>query len=125
MKSVAASCKVAAGLAVACLWLSSAAFAQSQTDPTKNAHPVFPPSEHAQAGANAGRGAPPAALVEELKKAPTPQMAGHPDLTGFWGSAGWGYGVQYGNFSKQETAYDIENPVGTAERPAAVAAAKA
>src|SRR6185295_3649265 len=44
---------------------------------------------------------PPAAAVEEAKKAPTPKMPdGHPDLTGFWGPAGWGYAVTQGKLSE-------------------------
>src|SRR5438105_3136174 len=40
---------------------------------------------------------PPTAEVEAAKKAPTPHLAdGHPDLTGFWAPAGWGYAVTQG-----------------------------
>jgi len=40
---------------------------------------------------------PPAAEVEAAKKGPTPHLAdGHPDLTGFWAPAGWGYAVTQG-----------------------------
>jgi len=43
---------------------------------------------------------PPAAEVEAAKKAPTPHLAdGHPDLTGFWAPAGWGYAVTQGAVS--------------------------
>jgi len=44
---------------------------------------------------------PPAAAVAEAKKAPTPHLAdGHPDLTGFWAPAGWGYAVTQGKLSE-------------------------
>src|ERR1700720_2051794 len=44
---------------------------------------------------------PPAAAVEEAKKASTPHLAdGHPDLTGFWAPAGWGYAVTQGKLSE-------------------------
>lgn len=37
---------------------------------------------------------PPADVVNQAKKAPTPKAAdGHIDLTGFWGPAGWGYAI--------------------------------
>src|SRR5712691_4122656 len=40
---------------------------------------------------------PPPAAVEAAKKAPTPKLAdGHPDLTGFWAPAGWGYALSEG-----------------------------
>src|SRR5690242_21284548 len=43
---------------------------------------------------------PPAEAIEQAKKAPTPHLAdGHPDLTGFWAPAGWGYAVTQGAVS--------------------------
>ena len=40
---------------------------------------------------------PPSDAVAAAKKAPTPRLAdGHPDLTGFWAPAGWGYAVSGG-----------------------------
>src|SRR5438477_2945963 len=43
--------------------------------------------------------APPEA-VAAAKQAPTPHLAdGHPDLTGFWAPAGWGYAVTQGKVS--------------------------
>jgi hypothetical protein len=49
---------------------------------------------------------PPAAAVEAAKKAPTPRSSdGHPDLTGFWGPAGWGYAVTQGALSADEKTY--------------------
>src|SRR6202049_2810713 len=44
---------------------------------------------------------PPPAAVEAAKKAPTPHLTdGHPDLTGFWAPAGWGYAVTQGKVSE-------------------------
>lgn len=44
---------------------------------------------------------PPPEAVEAAKKAPTPQSPdGHPDLTGFWGPAGWGYAITQGKTSE-------------------------
>jgi hypothetical protein len=49
---------------------------------------------------------PPAAAVEAAKKAPTPHLAdGHPDLTGFWQPAGWGYAVTNGKLSEDGKTY--------------------
>src|ERR1700720_3152625 len=43
---------------------------------------------------------PPPEAVEAAKKGPTPHLAdGHPDLTGFWAPAGWGYAVSAGSVS--------------------------
>jgi hypothetical protein len=40
---------------------------------------------------------PPPDAIAAAKKAPTPHLAdGHPDLTGFWAPAGWGYAVSGG-----------------------------
>src|SRR3984957_10000741 len=40
---------------------------------------------------------PPAEEVDAAKKNPTPHLVdGHPDLTGFWAPAGWGYAVSAG-----------------------------
>jgi len=66
---------------------------------------------------------PPAEAVEAAKKAPTPHMIdGHPDLTGFWGPAGWGYAVTQGKVSTDgKTAFtqrQEEGPVQTAEKAA-------
>jgi hypothetical protein len=44
---------------------------------------------------------PPPEAVSEAKKAPTPRLPdGHPDLTGFWAPAGWGYAVTQGALSE-------------------------
>jgi hypothetical protein len=119
MKKIVAA-RFAVFAPVLILWSASSVAAQSQS-----AHPVFPPSDHAQPGANDGRGAAPAAVVDALKKLPTPQRAdGHPDLTGYWGG-GYGFNVSYGKLSADGKTYDIENPVGTAEKPSRVAAAEA
>src|SRR5207237_1426605 len=61
---------------------------------------------------------PPAAAVEAAKKAPTPHLAdGHPDLTGFWAPAGWGYAVAQGRVTADgKTRYTQrggEGPVQT------------
>jgi hypothetical protein len=49
---------------------------------------------------------PPPAAVEAAKKAPTPHLAdGHPDLTGFWAPAGWGYAVTQGKLSADGKTY--------------------
>ena len=49
---------------------------------------------------------PPPAAVEAAKKAPTPHLAdGHPDLTGFWAPAGWGYAVTQGKVSDDGKTY--------------------
>src|SRR6516225_11601395 len=49
---------------------------------------------------------PPAEAVAAAKKAPTPHMIdGHPDLTGFWAPAGWGYAVTQGKLSADGKTY--------------------
>src|SRR6202167_572219 len=49
---------------------------------------------------------PPPEAVEAAKKAPTPHMPdGKPDLTGFWGPAGWGYAVTQGHLSADATTH--------------------
>src|ERR1700674_3952562 len=41
---------------------------------------------------------PPREAIEAARKGPTPHLAdGHPDLTGFWAPAGWGYAVTQGS----------------------------
>jgi len=46
---------------------------------------------------------PPPEAVAAARKAPTPRMAdGHPDLTGFWAPAGWGYAVTQGKLSAED-----------------------
>jgi hypothetical protein len=43
---------------------------------------------------------PPPEAVAAARKAPMPRMIdGHPDLTGFWAPAGWGYAVTQGKIS--------------------------
>src|SRR5712691_2828998 len=66
---------------------------------------------------------PPPAAVEAAKKAPMPHLAdGHPDLTGFWGPAGWGYAVTQGKLSADGkthfTQRQEEGPNQTAEKAA-------
>jgi hypothetical protein len=49
---------------------------------------------------------PPPEVVEAAKKAPTPHLQdGHPDLTGFWQPAGWGYAVTDGKLSADGKTY--------------------
>src|SRR5579871_1732141 len=49
---------------------------------------------------------PPPEAVAAAKKAPTPRLAdGHPDLTGFWAPAGWGYAVTQGQLSADGKTY--------------------
>jgi hypothetical protein len=49
---------------------------------------------------------PPPAAVAAAKKAPTPHLPdGHPDLTGFWAPAGWGYAVTQGAVSADGKTY--------------------
>src|SRR5215831_9249619 len=49
---------------------------------------------------------PPPDAVAAARKAPTPRMIdGHPDLTGFWAPAGWGYAVTQGKLSADGKTY--------------------
>jgi hypothetical protein len=110
------------------VWLGTATFAQQQGEKVKRGY--GPDADQTLSGGNDGTGfplkEPPPDVVAAQKKAPTPKMSdGHPDLTGFWGTAGWGYAVTYGKLSADGKTYDIENPVGLADRPSAIAAAKA
>ncbi|PYU29429.1 MAG: hypothetical protein DMG32_00085 [Acidobacteria bacterium] len=64
---------------------------------------------------------PPGAEVEAAKRAPTPHLAdGHPDLTGFWAPAGWGYAVTQGGVTSDgKTRYTqraAEGPVQSADK---------
>jgi hypothetical protein len=54
---------------------------------------------------------PPPEAVAIARKAPTPRLAGgHPDLTGFWAPAGWGYAVTQGVLSADgKTHYTQRN----------------
>src|ERR1700756_1157632 len=60
---------------------------------------------------------PPAAEIEAAKKAPTPHLAdGHPDLTGFWAPAGWGYAVTQGGVTADgKTRYTQRAAEGPAQ----------
>src|SRR5246127_2268442 len=63
---------------------------------------------------------PPPEEVEAAKKAgPTPHLAdGHPDLTGFWAPAGWGYAVTQGTVSKDgKVVYTQRAAEGPAQSP--------
>src|SRR5216683_7151088 len=49
---------------------------------------------------------PPPEAVEAARTGPTPHLAdGHPDLTGFWAPAGWGYAVTQGKVSEDGKTY--------------------
>src|SRR6202521_1610091 len=66
---------------------------------------------------------PPPLAVEPAKKAPTPPLPdGHPDLTGFWAPAGWGYAVTQGKLSADGKTYytqrQDEAPNQTAQKAA-------
>lgn len=67
---------------------------------------------------------PPADVVNAAKKAPTPRTAdGHPDLTGFWGPAGWGYAITAGKLSTDGKTYDVQRPADPGNQTPATAAA--
>jgi len=52
---------------------------------------------------------PPPAVIAAAKKAPTPHLAdGHPDLTGFWGPAGWGYAITDGQLKPDGKTYEFK-----------------
>jgi hypothetical protein len=64
---------------------------------------------------------PPPEAVAAARKAPTPHMTdGHPDLTGFWAPAGWGYAVTQGKLSRDGKTYytqrQEEAPSQTAQK---------
>src|ERR1700719_1734044 len=64
---------------------------------------------------------PPPEEVDAARKGPTPHLAdGHPDLTGFWAPAGWGYAVTQGAVSADgKTRYTQrggEGPAQSAEK---------
>jgi hypothetical protein len=69
---------------------------------------------------------PPAEEVEAAKKNPTPHVAdGHPDLTGFWAPAGWGYAVSAGADSPDgKTHYTQRRQEGPVQPPDKVAELK-
>ena len=49
---------------------------------------------------------PPPEVSAAAKKAPTPRAPdGHPDLTGFWGPAGWGYAISDGKLAADGKTY--------------------
>jgi hypothetical protein len=49
---------------------------------------------------------PPPEVIAAARKAPTPHMIdGHPDLTGFWAPAGWGFAVTQGKLSADGKTY--------------------
>jgi len=66
---------------------------------------------------------PPPEAVAAAKKAPTPHMAdGHPDLTGFWAPAGWGYAVTQGTLSADGKTYFTQRQADPAFQTTAKAA---
>jgi len=69
---------------------------------------------------------PPPEAVEAAKKGPTPHLAdGHPDLTGFWAPAGWGYAVTSGSVSADgKTHYTQRRQEGPVQPPEKVAELK-
>ena len=69
---------------------------------------------------------PPPAVVEAAKRAPTPHLPdGHPDLSGFWQPAGWGYAVSQGRLSEDgKTYYTQRAPEGSVQPPKKVAELK-
>jgi hypothetical protein len=69
---------------------------------------------------------PPAAAVEEAKKAPTPHLSdGHIDLTGFWNPAGWGYSVTQGKVTADgKTAFTQRQEDGPNQTPEKIAQLK-
>lgn len=111
------NCNLAAALALACLLLvCMPAAGQDKTTPGAFENKKVPigfglDADQVFVGADPdGTGLPwkepPAAAVEAAKKAPTPHLAdGHPDLTGFWQPAGWGYAVTGGKLSADGKTY--------------------
>src|SRR5579863_8027749 len=69
---------------------------------------------------------PPPEEVEAARKGPTPHLAdGHPDLTGFWAPAGWGYAVTQGTVSKDgKVVYTQRRQEGPVQSPDKVAELK-
>src|SRR5467141_4736875 len=115
MKLRFVGCARVAGLALAVVCLIPAfGAAQSAPAPTQNKKvPIGYGLDKDQPFAGAdpdGTGLPfkepPPAAVESAKKAPTPRLSdGHPDLTGFWAPAGWGYAVTQGKLSADGKTY--------------------
>src|SRR5580700_5987991 len=69
---------------------------------------------------------PPPEAIEAARKGPTPHLAdGHPDLTGFWAPAGWGYAVTQGTVSKDgKVVYTQRAAEGPTQTPDKVAELK-
>src|SRR6202049_5342756 len=69
---------------------------------------------------------PPREAIEAARKGPTPHLAdGHPDLTGFWAPAGWGYAVTQGSVSADgKVLYTQRAPEGPTQTPDKVAELK-
>jgi hypothetical protein len=138
MKRGLISCCVAGMTGLALLYLLSVSVAAQQNKPKPGAFegkkvPVGfgPEADQLFAGADPdGTGLPwkepPPEVVEAAKKAPTPHLAdGHPDLTGFWQPAGWGYAVTQGKLSADgKTYYTQRAPEGPNQTPKKVAELK-
>src|SRR5579863_2463826 len=110
MKYRLVGCAKVAGLTLAVFWLLPAP-CTAQTAPSPAQVKKVPTGygldkDQPFAGADPnGTGLPwkepPPEAVEAARKGPTPHLAdGHPDLTGFWAPAGWGYAVTQGTVSK-------------------------
>src|ERR1700675_3941798 len=83
-------------------------------DPTGTGLPWRePPREEIEAQ----RREPPREANGAARKGPTPHLAdGHPDLTGFWAPAGWGYAVTQGSVSANgKTRYTQRGGEGPAQ----------
>jgi hypothetical protein len=118
MKRRLIGCRIAAGafLTLLCLLSISAAAQNSKPKPgafeNKKVPTGFgPDADQLFAGADPdGTGLPwkepPPAVVEAARKATTPVLPdGHPDLSGFWQPAGWGYAVTQGRLSEDGKTY--------------------
>jgi hypothetical protein len=135
MKGRLVSCCVAA-LAVLCLLSISAAAQNGKPRPgafeNKKVPTGFgPDADQLFAGADPdGTGLPwkepPPDVVEAAKKAPTPHLPdGHPDLSGFWQPAGWGYAVTQGRLSEDgKTYYTQRAAEGSVQPPKKIAELK-
>jgi hypothetical protein len=104
--------------AIACAFLyfvpsSSAQAGGQNTEQAKVQKGYGPEADQPFAGADPdGTGLPfrepPVEVSAAAKKTPTPRTPdGHPDLTGFWGPAGWGYAVTDGKLSTDGKTYEL------------------
>src|ERR1039458_2037898 len=135
MKSRFVGCPRVTGLALTIFCLIPA-FGAAQTAPTPKQVKKVPTGygldkDQPFAGADPnGTGLPwrepPPEAVEAARKGPTPHLAdGHPDLTGFWAPAGWGYTVSAGSESADgKTHYTQRRQEGPVQTPDKVAELK-